>query len=73
MIITHETHTEAKDQQHDANNSSPMANSLVLRHSNFEKTDVPEMESMHVNALSSFEMNCTSTTLQKTIKTEERQ
>ena len=58
MIITHETHIEAEDQQHSANNSSPTTNSSVLCHSDFEKTDVPEMESMHVNAPSSSEMNC---------------
>ena len=36
-----------------------MTNSLVQRHSDFEKFNVPEMESMHMNAPSSSKMNCT--------------
>jgi len=59
MIITHETHIEAEDQQHGANNSSLTANSSILCHSDFEKTNVLEMESMHVNDPSSSGMNCT--------------
>ena len=56
-IITHEI--VAEDHKCWCVGFSFVAATSSKHHSDFEKIDVPEIELMHVNASSSFEMNCT--------------